>query len=358
MIDFSRAEALKPTIRDASRSGNLALYHEAQARGLTLTELLEEYDPSPRTADGGVDSPLDAFERQLAVHDIAVAGRNAATVEQFLMSDAVLLAPEFILREIRRGMALVQDPAELVAVQVPEKGPSVKPVYFRLLDAKKTVARHGEGAGYPAVTVNYREKEAKMVDRGRQFDFPYRVIRHQRLTEFRAFLWAVGGQMAADELTEISDILINGDGTSGGATDVFNGTPGTLAYSDLVHLALAFQPPTQMTHILGSQTDIEKILNFTQFQDPSLWRGDLFSVSGSIRSFLPFNAKIAVVPSARESVLTALDKRLAIRESVAQPLMVEAEKIISATLESAVVSKESVYTVLYDEAMYKSDFST
>ncbi len=116
MIDLSRAEALKPTIRDASRSGNLALYHEAQTRGFTLTELLEEYDPSPRTPDGVLDSPLDAFERQLAVHDIRIGGRNAATVEQFLMSDAVMLAPEFILREIRHGMTLIQDPAELVAV--------------------------------------------------------------------------------------------------------------------------------------------------------------------------------------------------------------------------------------------------
>ena len=352
MMDLSRAEALKPTIRDASRSGNLALYHEAQSRYLTLSELLEEYDPSQRTPDGRLDSPLDAFERQLAVHDIQIAGRNAATVEQFLMSDAVLLAPEFVLREIRTGMAMIQNPQELVAVQVPEKGPSVKPVYFKTDNVKKTVARHGDGAGFPTVTVNYREKEAAMIDRGRQFDFPYRVIRHQKLTEFRALLWAIGAQMAADELNEIYNILRNGDGTSPAPTNVFNGTAGALAYTDLVHLVLEFGAPARMTHLLGCRTDIEKILNLTQFQDPYLWSPDRqFSRTGNYQGFLPLNGKLVLVEGATSTELIALDSRFAIRESIGQPLMVEAEKIISAKLESAVVSKESAYTIMLDDAV-------
>ncbi len=352
MIDLSRAEALKPTIRDASRSGNLALYHEAQTRGITLTELLEEYDPSPRTPDGRIDSQLDAFERQLAVHDIRIGGRNAASVEQFLMSDAVMLAPEFILREIRHGMTLIVDPSDLVAVQVPEKGPSVKPAYFKTEQVKKTVARHGEAAGFPTVTVNYREKDAQMIDRGRQFDFPYRVIRHQRLTEFRALLWAIGSQMAADELNEIYNVLRNGDGTSPAPANVFNGSAGTLDYKDLVHLVLEFSAPARMTHLLLGRSDLEKILNMSQFEDPSIWHShEMIARTGNYSAMQPLHGKLIKIDGATATELIAIDSRFALRESISQALMVEAEKVISAKLETAVVSKESVYTVMLDDAV-------
>ncbi|MFH1335894.1 MAG: hypothetical protein ABII96_05200 [Candidatus Zixiibacteriota bacterium] len=51
-LDLSRAKEIK-----VSRE----TYLEAQSRGVTLSELLEteDYDPS------GINSPLDAFERQL-----------------------------------------------------------------------------------------------------------------------------------------------------------------------------------------------------------------------------------------------------------------------------------------------------
>lgn len=357
MLDLSQANTIKPLIREASRSGSAQLYNESQSRKITLTEYLEELDPSPRTADGRLDTPLDAFERQLAVFDVRIGGRNAATLEQFLMSDAAVLAPEFILREIKAGMALRQDPAELCAVIVPEQGPSVKPVYFKTETVKKPLAEHGEGAGFPVVTVNYRDKSAQMIDRGRQFDFPYRVIRHQKLTEFRALLWAIGAQMAADEVNEIYRILRRGDGTSPESQNVFNGTIGTLSYGDLVHLTLSFDVPSRMSHLLCSPNDLETILNLSQFQDPQIWRhSNQFAAMGDYQAISPFGSKLVRVEGAEATELIALDRRFAVREAVAQPLLVEAEKIINAKLESAVVSKESVYTVMFDNAVKLCDY--
>jgi len=62
---------------DLSRAGEIEVsrntYLEAVAQNMTLTELLEseEYDPSP------IGSPLDAFERQLAVRGIRVSGKSS-----------------------------------------------------------------------------------------------------------------------------------------------------------------------------------------------------------------------------------------------------------------------------------------
>jgi hypothetical protein len=351
-LDFSQAESLKQTIVRHSRSGDLSLYAEAQERGMTLSELLEELDPSPN------GSSLDAFERQMLVLGMSGSGRRAITVEDFYLGGGLILMPEFIQREIQRGYRMVQDPADLLAASVPVSTPSVKPIYIKMDSAKESFAKRADGAAYPTVQLLYREKEADIVDKGRRFDFSYKVIRGQRLDEFKVFLWWIGAQLAYDEIDEIYDVIASGDGTSAGADDVFNGTGGTWAYSDMVHLAMSFDVPAQMTHILGTKDDIEVILNLSQYQDPDTWHAaEMFRKQGRYQGLLPMNAKLVVAPNAVTNKFVALDKRFAVRESVAQPLMIEAEKVITQKLESAVISKESVYTIMVDDALKASDYS-
>jgi len=356
-LDFSQAESLKQTIVRHSRAGDLSLYAEAQQRGMTLSELLEELDPSPRGKDGDPAGGLDAFGRQMLVLGLSGSGRKAITVEDFYLGGGLILLPEYIQREIERGYRLVQDPRELLAASVPVGGPSVKPIYIKMEGAQESFAKRADGAAYPTVQLLYREKEADVVDKGRRFDFSYKIIRGQRLDEFRVFLWWIGAQFAYDEIDEIYNVIVNGDGTSPGASDVFDGTPGTWAYSDMVHLAMSFDVPSQMTHVLGTKDDIEVILNLTQYQDPDTWHAsELFRQQGRYQGLLPMNAKLVVAPNATATQFAALDKRFAIRESVAQPLMIEAEKVISQKLESAVISKESVYTIMVDDALKASDY--
>lgn len=356
-LDFANAYTVREKISDHSRSGNLALYAEAQERGVSFSELLEELDPSPRKPDGSLDCPLDAFERQLYLANVVVSGRNAATLEQFLTGAGLLLAPEYVSREIQRGYRMVQDPGELVAASVPDRGPSVKPIYIKTDLAKKPLARRGEAAAYPVVKLAYREKDAAMVDRGRQFDFSYRVLKNQKLAEFRVFLNWIGAELAFDEITELYSIVVNGDGASPAPANSFNGTPGAFGYSDLTHLALAFSGPARMTHLLGTKADIERILNIPEFQDPQAFQGlHGFHASGDYRTFLPINTKLVVCPGATATKFAALDHRFAVRESIAQPLLIEAEKVISQKFESAVISKESVYTIMVDDAVAVSDY--
>lgn len=352
-INLDNAVKLKEVITDHSRSGNLGLYKEAQESGTTLTDVLETIDPSE------LNSPLDAFERQLMVHNIPMDGQKAVSVEQFFVGSGLILLPEFIRREIKRGYQMVQDPTDLIASIVHETGPSITPIYIKTDNAKTSLAKRGPdgGAAYPSVQLLYREKSADIIDRGLRFDFSYRVVKNQRLPEFMVFLHWIGAQLAYDEIDDIYDVLLNGDGTSAAATDVFDGAAGTFAYSDLVTLAMSFDVPAQMTHILATKDDIKTIINLSQFQDPQTWReAELFQRSGSQSSFLPVNSKLVTVPNATATKILALDSRFAVRETVAQPLTIEAEKIINQKLESAVVSKESVYTIMVDDAALLSDY--
>lgn len=351
--NFDNARKIKELIVQHSRSGNLSLYAEAQEQGLTFSELLEQLDPTEQGAN------LDAFERQLMLNGVLAEGPRSISLEQFFVGGGLILMPEYILREIKRGYKMVQDPSELVATIAQENGPTVRPIYIKNNSAKESLARRGSGGGsaYPRVELLHREKEAVIIDRGRQFDFSYRIVRNQKLAEFRVFLWWIGAQMAYDEIDEIYTTLLNGDSASSGASDVFNGVGGTFAYSDLVHLAMSFDVPARMTHIVAAKSDIEKIVNLTQFQDPLVWReSEMFQRAGDYRSFHPINARLVVAPNATATKIMALDSRFAVRESVSQPLMIEAEKVINQKLETAVVSKESVYTVMVDGTALLSDY--
>jgi hypothetical protein len=356
-MDLSRAQNLKEKVAELSRTGSLAWYREAQEKGLTLSEYLEELDPSPRDDQGKIIAPLDAFERLLYVLDLPVSGKNALSVEEFFVSRGMILSAELLMREVRRGYKMVQDPEELIAVSVPINGPSVRPIYIKTTEAQKSLALKEEGAEYPAVKLAYRDKELIVRDKGRRFDFTYKIVRNQKLTEFKNFLWWIGAQIAYDEIDDIYNVIVNGDGTSAGASDCFNGTPGTLAFSDLVHLAASFTVPAQMTHILYTKGDIEVILNMSEFSDPLAWReSELFARTGDYKAFRPVNAKMVVAPHATATKLAALDRRFAIREAVSQPLMVEAEKVISQKLESAIISKESVLSIMVEEAIVVCDY--
>ena len=356
-MDLTRSNTLKDKVIELSRTGSMAWYREAQEQGLTLSEYLEKMDPSPRNEQGRIASPLDAFERLLYVLDLPSSGKESITVDEFFVSKGMILSAELLMREIRRGYKMVQDPEEMVAVSVSVNGPSVRPIYIKTDNAQKSLALKEEGAEYPSVKMAYRDKELNIKDKGRRFDFTYKLVKNQKLTEFKNFLWWVGAQIAYDEIDDIYDVIVNGDGTSGGATDYFNGTPGTLAFSDLVHLAASFTVPAQMTHLLAAKSDIETILTMSQFQDPLSWReSELFARTGDYRAFRPVNAKLVSAPNATATKLAALDHRFAIRESVSQPLMIEAEKVISQKLESAIVSKESVYSLMVEEAIAISDY--
>ncbi|UCG63156.1 MAG: hypothetical protein JSV52_07715, partial [Candidatus Zixiibacteriota bacterium] len=132
--EHERGKASGPI--DLSRTGSIEvtreLYSEAEARGMTLSELLEceEYDPSPS------GSPLDAFERQLVLAGIRLGGKAPTTVEQFYQQAPSLL-PEFMLREVKKGQAMRPDLGRLVASTTTVASNSYTPFHINTDDTSR-----------------------------------------------------------------------------------------------------------------------------------------------------------------------------------------------------------------------------
>ena len=354
-MDLSKAKDLQKEIVRLSKAGDLRLYKEADERGLTLFDVLEERDPSERDAGGSIVSPLDAFERQLMLAGISSSEKQSVTVEQFFSSPAMILTPEWFRRQIKAGMDMKPGADKLIAVESSVKGPSYKPLYISSPEIKgKSLSEFSEGSSVPKVTVTYRDKDVSIRDFGRGIDFTYRVIRWSSLAEFKVILWYIGFNIQNDKIGAVYNAVVNGDGASGAADSVSAGTPGyaNLTYDDLVSLFVEFEP-FEMNAVIVNKNVESKILSLAEFKDPLA--GFTFQNTGKIVT--PMGAEIFRYDDAGDDYIAAIDKRFAIKKGVEQDLLIEADKIIEKRIEECVVSESIAYSVLCDNARKYLDMS-
>jgi hypothetical protein len=354
-MDLTKAKDLQQEIARWSKSGDMSLYKEADERHMTVLELLEERDPSARNAEGGIDAPLDAFERQMMLTDMRANDVSTVTVDDLFNSPAGILAPEWFRRQIKAGMDMKSGADDLLAASTPIKGPANKPIYIASPDTMgKSLGMISEGAAMPKVTVTYRDKDVPVNDYGRALDFSYRTIRWATLAEFKVILWYIGFNIQTDKIAAVYEAVISGDGTSGAAGSVAAGVSGVanLTYDDLVALFVEFEP-FEMNAIIVNKTVENKILSLSEFKDPAA--GFNFQATGQL--VMPLGAKIFRYDDAGSDYIAALDKRFAVKKGVEQDLLVEADKIIDRRIEEVTVSESIAYSVMLDNARQYLDMS-
>jgi hypothetical protein len=332
-VDFSRAKRV-----DVDRE----FYMEAQARGMTLSELLEqsEYDPSP------TGSPLDAFERQLALRGLRTNGRNAVTVEMFYRGAPALL-PEFMLREIRRGMNMRPELGRLLASSAAVATSRYSPIKinYSANDNDLSLRPVGEGAEIPAVNVMEQNNTIVIPDYGLTLKVTYKALRYRSMAQFRVLLWYIGYRLQTDKVALVVGTIINGDGNSNAATVVNTDITGTLDYDDLVKFWNEFYP-YQPNVLICHKDKIRTILTLAEFKDPMI--GFSFQANGEITS--PLGATLIRCDEVPTDYVIGLDNRFAIEEVISQPLMIEYDKVIEQKIEEAVISESLAYAKVIKES--------
>ncbi len=341
--DLTEREAHGPV--DLSRASEIVIdkdvYHEADTRGMTLSELLEtsEYDPSP------AGSPLDAFERQLALAGIRLGGKNPTLVDQFYQK-APSLMPEFILREIKKGQSMKPELSNLVANSTIVNNNRYTPFH---IDTSKTsefsLRPVGEGSEIPALHVTEQTHSINVPEYGLGIKASYKSLRYRTTAQFRVLLWYIGFRMQTDKLGLLVDCIINGDGNSNPADVVNTAVSGTLDYDDLVALWAQFEP-FEMNTIICPMGNLKTILTLDEFKDPLA--GYRFQSKGEL--FSPLGATLVRCDNVPTDLVVGLDSRFAIEEVITQPLMVEYDKIIEQRFEEAVISESVAYAKVIKEA--------
>jgi len=332
-VDLSRAKEIK-----VSRE----TYLESQSRGMSLSELLEteDYDPS------GINTPLDAFERQLAVNDIRVGGRNPVTVELFYQGAPALL-PEFMMREIKRGQKMRPELEKLIASSSEISSSRYTPFYVNVTptQAKLSLRPIGDSAEIPTLTVAEQLHSITVPDYGITLKTSYKALRHRTTAQFKVLLWYIGFKLQADKMGLLVNTVISGDGNSNPATVVNSAASGSLTYADLITLWNEFFP-FEMNTILCHKDKIKTILTLDEFKDPMA--GFMFQKTGDLVS--PLGSSLVRCDDVTSDLVIGLDNRFAIEEVVSQSLMVEYDKVIEQKLEEAVISESVAYAKVIKEA--------
>jgi hypothetical protein len=346
---FLKHTALGRLTREEIREGALAnadltaaaaievtrdLYLEAEARGVTLSELLEseDFDPSPQSC------PLDAFERQLALAGIRMSGRTPTTVEQFYQKAPSLL-PEFMLREIKRGQSMRPELSRLIANSTTAATNRYTPFFIDTSDTAKFSLRPiGEGAEIPQLVVTEQTHAVVVKDFGLALKASYKALRYRTTSQFRVLLWYIGFKMQTDKIAMIVDVLINGDGNSNPASVINTQSSGSLTYADLINLWATFSP-YEMNTLVCHINSLKTILTLNEFKDPLA--GYRFQQTGDL--FSPLGASLVRCDDVPTDYVIGLDNRFAVEEVITQPLTVEYDKIIEQRLEEAVISESVTY---------------
>ncbi len=330
---------------DLSRAASLEIgrdrYQEAEARGMTLTELLEldEYDPSP------AGSPLDAFERQLTLAGIRFGGKAPKTVEQFYQQAPALL-PEFMRREIRKGMAMRPELSRLIANSTTVASNSYTPFFIDTDDKSRFSLRPvAEGAEVPQLLVTEQNHAVKVADYGLALKASYKSLRYRTTSQFRVLLWFIGFRLQTDKVAMLVDTIINGDGNDNSATLINTAASGTITYDDLINLWSQFSP-FEMNTLVCHVNLMKEILTLEEFKDPMA--GYRFQNSGDL--FSPLGASLVRCDELSTDLIVGLDHRFAVEEVVTQPLTVEYDKVIEQRFEEAVITESVTYAKVIKDA--------
>ncbi len=317
------------------------LYQEADARGMTLSELLEcdEYDPS------AAGCPLDAFERQLMLAGVKLSGKSPTTVEQFYQQAPALL-PEFMLREIKKGQAMRPELSRLVANSTTIASNNYTPFFIDTSsDSKFSLRPVGDGAEIPKLLVTEQNHSVNVTDYGLALNTSYKALRYRTTSQFRVLLWYVGFKIQTDKVGLLVDCIINGDGNDNAASSINTAVSGTLAYDDLISLWSQFSP-FEMNTIICHINQMTSILTLTEFKDPMA--GYHFQNTGEL--FSPLGSRLVRSDEVATDLIIGLDSRFAIEEVITQPLMIEYDKIIDQRFEQAVISESVTFAKVIKEA--------
>ncbi len=332
---------------EPSRAAEVALtpdlYSRARTRGLSLSGFLEELDPS---APGAA---LDAFERQLALAGIRVAGPDADTIDRFFSSaENAVLFPEYVSRSVRAGMTDFAKLEKITATRTKIEDDTYRTLYMDdsvYAEGDLSLAKISEGAAMPRIEIKTAEHSLTLAKYGRYIETTYEAIRRKKAPVVEVFLRSIGMQIQKDKFQDALAVLVSGDGNDNAATVDPVAADETLTYADLVKFALAFQP-YELSVLIADSTTAALILNLDEFKHPEVARG--LQTRGEM--ITPLGAQLIVDDGVPAKKIIGLDRRFALEEVYETGVLIESDRLIRQQIEGTAISEVAGFGKLVTSA--------
>jgi hypothetical protein len=334
-------------------------YVEAKRLGMSYTDYLAKLERDKGYEPVGAAAELDAFERQLAAHDIIVRG-NASLVDAFYATkQSSVLFPEYISRQVSLGMTWGKWAVALedvIAATDTLTGTAVAQIPALDFDKEKTKAsKVAEGASFPTATITFKDRSIKLGKVGVKFGATYEVLRRMKLPVLNIFLQRIGYQIKKQKTELALLVLKDGDGNAGSAAATSN-AGGTWTYAQYVKFVLSAEEGHEFTHVCMNGSFLQDMLtdttNFPQFQSRGIL--ERFLETGELVDFL--GVKWTTHGKMDSETMMAWEKFTSlIAYSEAGANLVETEKVIGQQLENSVISEMIAYGKSFNgTASYKT----
>ena len=316
--------------------------------GKTLTEILEEMDPSDNYKGTAMEG-LDAFSRQLKRFDIKVSGKGSDTIEKFFAtSNSAALFPEYVSRAVNAGREEADVLGDLVATVTKIDGMDYRSCSSGLTDDDKSLKRVAEGAFIPVTEIKTNENLVHLHKRGRMLVASYEALRFQRIDLFTVTLKQIGAYIARSQMADAVDVILNGDGNSNGCASVSPASSGSLSYADLISMWTALAP-FEMNTVLASNTAMSALLTMTEMKDAVAG----LNFQGTGKMITPLGANLIRTTALTGNNIIGLDKNCALEMVVAGDVAVDYDKLIDRQLEKASISCIAGFAKIYNGAAKK-----
>lgn len=350
-----------------------SLYEKAYDMGMTLTQLLENINPSDPK------DQLDAFERQLMRFGIRTkndpkTGMGASKGEMFFQSnhpESRILFPEFLNRVARQAAMEDTDViSELVAgTETISDSGIYRALYIDDTEAQRQFRRVAERGEFPKVKISWSEKATTLAKYGVCIQMSYEFVRRASLPLISILVGRIMTQTRMDECAEAIAALIAGDGSGhasgGGITEVYldayQGGDAPEGSDDMTYTGylkwLATFWPGICTTVISNADDILNVMTMAKPNADPIWLYSLFDkdlLGGRptlVNNRLSGSVRMVIHPDVAATDLIGIDRRyamIAYREAGAD--LTETNKIINGQWNEIVMSNTIGFQTLFASA--------
>ena len=262
-----------------------------------------------------------------------------ATVENLLTmgEDTLWLVPEVIRDAIRKGFVEAPIWPDLVAADEPVSSPAVRAPHIEISEAvMKGVA---EGGTIPVGSVVYGDKTVNLSKQGIGIDVTYETIRFSSINLLSVYLLDVGARLGSLVTKQAIETLINGDQDDASEAAAVIGVEDTeeiILYMDFLRIW------TRMSRVGGAPDALianeDLILTILDMEEFKKRYAGAAQLAARLKTPLPTEQNIFVNSNVTTGKILFNNKSRGMVKVTAEPLMIEADRIIDRQIEKTVAS--------------------
>lgn len=317
------------------------LYQEMQevrAKGI-------DYTLSDHLASFGEDMTLAKFYHEMGLE----IGQDTVRLILDRQDESYRwLVPELIRDAIRKGFINAPIYPQLIAGEESIAQPTQVMPYWDMTGLDNKPKDLGLGESMELGTIKYGQKTVRISKSGIGIELADECIQYTPISLLSIFLADMGAKLGSSLTAKAITCLINGEqaDASEAASTIGITTANTLAYADFIRMGVRGSLINRSwTKFLANETLMNTILNLAEFKPSANNAAPVLGLN--LKTPVPKNYDAFVHSSVPDGKIIFLDSGAAMVKLTAQPLRVEADRIVQRQINGTYCSLTTGFAILF-----------